>query len=98
MHNDKYISVILELPSLKRMSAWERKILRIYGPAVEQGIWRIRNNQELSELCQDLHIITDITQKRWEWNGYVVKRGQGRAVKKYLRVNRRKVEEGEDQD
>jgi hypothetical protein len=52
----------------------------------------------LSELYQDLDIITDITQKRWEWIGYVVKRGQGRPVKKYLRVNRRKVEEGEDQD
>jgi hypothetical protein len=25
-----------------------------YGPVVEQGMWRIRNNQELSELRKDL--------------------------------------------
>jgi len=65
---------------------------------VEEGIWRIGNNQELRELCQGLDITKYITQKRLEWIGYVVRMGQGRAVKKYLRLNRRKVEEGEDQD
>jgi hypothetical protein len=32
----------------KRLNTWERKILStMYGPVVEQGIWRIRINQEL---------------------------------------------------
>jgi hypothetical protein len=36
---------------MKRLSTWERKILRkIYGPVAEQGIWRIRTNQELKWL------------------------------------------------
>jgi len=53
---------------MKRMSTWVRKILRrIYGPVVEQGMWRIRTNQELSELCKDLNIVTNI--KRRNWNG-----------------------------
>ena len=37
--------------TVKRMGAWERKI---YGPGVEQGMWRIRTDQELRELCKDL--------------------------------------------
>jgi len=77
LHNDKYISVILELPSLKRLSAWERKILRIYGPVVEQGMWRIRTNHELRELCQDLDIIADIA-KKIEMDGICSKNGQGK--------------------
>jgi hypothetical protein len=40
---------------------WERKILRIYGQVVEQGMWKIRTNQELRELCQDIDVIADIT-------------------------------------
>jgi hypothetical protein len=29
---------------------WERKILRsMHGPVAEQGIWRIRTNQEMRE-------------------------------------------------
>ena len=91
MHNDKYISVILELPSLKRLSAWERKILKI---VVEQGMWRIRTNQKLRDLYKDLDIIADIKRDRLVWIGYAVRMGQGRAVIKYLRVKGRKVEEG----
>jgi len=74
------------------VSARERKILRIYGPVVEQGMWRIRTNRGLRELCQDLDIIADIAKKRLKWMGYVVRMDKGRAVKKYLRVNRREVE------
>jgi hypothetical protein len=32
---------------MKRVSTWQRKILRIHGPVVEQGIWRTGTNQEL---------------------------------------------------
>ena len=36
---------------MKRLSTWERKTLRrIYGPVVEQGMWRIRTDEELREL------------------------------------------------
>jgi hypothetical protein len=35
------------------LNTWERKILRkLYGPATEQGAWRIRTNQELWKLCK----------------------------------------------
>jgi len=36
---------------MNRLSTWEREILiRIYGLAVEQGIWRVGINQELREM------------------------------------------------
>jgi hypothetical protein len=35
---------------MKRLGIWERKICRrIYGPVAEQGIWKIKTNQELRE-------------------------------------------------
>ena len=52
---------------VKRLNTWEIKILRrIYGPEVEQGMWRERTNQELRELYEDLDIVADI--KRADWN------------------------------
>jgi hypothetical protein len=44
---------------MKRLNTWER----IYGPVVEQGIWRIRTDQELWKLYKDLDIIADIKKK-----------------------------------
>jgi hypothetical protein len=34
---------------------------------VEQGMWRIRTNQEVRELFKDLNIVRD--SKRRNWNG-----------------------------
>jgi hypothetical protein len=80
------------------MGKLERKILRsVYGPVVEQGMWRIRTNRELRELYKDLDTVADIKKKRLESNGYVLRMDQGTTVEKYLRVNWRKVE-GEDLD
>jgi hypothetical protein len=68
--------------NLKRLNAWKRKILRrTYGPAVEQGMWRIRHNQELRELYKDLDIVTDIKNRILEWIGHVVRMELGRIVK-----------------
>ena len=58
---------------MERLSTWERKILRkIYGPVVEQGMWRIRTNQEVRELYKDLDKVADIKIEKtgMEWNGH----------------------------
>jgi hypothetical protein len=48
---------------MKRLNAWGNEILRrIHRPIVEQGIWRIRN-QELRDLCKDLDIEVNSTRK-----------------------------------
>jgi hypothetical protein len=67
---------------MKRLDTRERKILRIFGLLVQQGISRIRTNQERCELYKDLDKIADIKRERLEWIGYVVRMDQGSAVKK----------------
>jgi hypothetical protein len=65
----------------------ERNILRsIYGPVVGQGIWRIRNYQELQEMYKNLDIGTYIKNKRLEWIGYIVRMDHGRVVESKPRV------------
>jgi hypothetical protein len=68
---------------INSLSTWERKILsRTGGPVAEQGIWRIRTNQELRELHKDLDIVAGIKKKKLEWIRYAVRTDQGRTVKK----------------
>ena len=44
----------------KGLSTWEAKIFRrVYGPVVEQGMWRVRTDQELGKLYNDLGIVAD---------------------------------------
>jgi hypothetical protein len=48
----------------KRLCTWERKILRrIHEPVVEQGIWRVRTDQELREIYKYLDIVANIERK-----------------------------------
>jgi len=68
---------------MKRLGTRDRKILRsVYGPVVEQRIWRIRTNEELRELYKDLDIVADIKNKRLEWIGQAMRMDQGTRVKK----------------
>jgi len=73
---------------MKIMSTWQRKILRIYGPVVQHGLWRIRTNQQLRKLHKYLDIGAYIKKKRLEWIGHVVKWIREGQLRKYLRVNR----------
>ena len=74
---------------INRLSTWEGKILRrICGPVAEQGIWRIRTNQELRELYKDLDIVAGIKKKKLEWTGHAVRMDQGRTVKKISQSKR----------
>jgi len=60
----------------------EENISSIHRPVAEQGIWRIRTNQEMRKLYNDLDKIADIKKERLEWIRHVVKMDQGRTVKK----------------
>ena len=59
---------------MTKLVMWDRIILRgIYGPVVEQGIWRIWTNLELRELYKDLDVAADSNTKRFEWVGHAVR-------------------------
>jgi hypothetical protein len=40
---------------MKRLGTWERKILRIHGPEIKQGTWKIGANQEWRKLYISRH-------------------------------------------
>jgi hypothetical protein len=59
----------------------------IYGPVVKQGKRRIRTNEELRELYEDLDIVADIKQNRLEWIRHIIRLDQGRTVKQIFESN-----------
>jgi hypothetical protein len=53
------------------ISTWERKVLRkISGPVNERNVWRIRSNQGLRCMYQDLDLVTTISKSRLKWLGH----------------------------
>jgi hypothetical protein len=52
---------ILEETTINKLLVFERKILRkIFGPNNENGIWRMKTNQELDEIIRHTDIINFI--------------------------------------
>ena len=46
---------------MKRLDTGEKEILRrVHGPVVGRGKWRVRTDQELRGLYEDLDIVGDI--------------------------------------
>jgi hypothetical protein len=55
-----------------RLRLFERKVLRkIDGPISENGIWRIRYNEELNKIIQGEDIVRYIKSRRIRWLGHV---------------------------
>ena len=48
------------------LTTWERKIPRkIYGPLSDRGMWRIRTNEELNSLYQNIGTVTGVKLRRF---------------------------------
>jgi hypothetical protein len=55
------------------INIFERKILRkIYGPTNDNGVWRIRYNQELYGLYNEPDIIKIVKAARLRWLGHFI--------------------------
>jgi hypothetical protein len=51
---------------------FERKIIRkIYGPVMENNIWRIRHNEEINTLLKGEGIVSFIKSQIIRWLGHV---------------------------
>jgi hypothetical protein len=56
------------------LGIFERKILRaIFGPTNENGVWRIKFNDELYTLYKESNIVTYIKVNRLRWAGHVIR-------------------------
>jgi hypothetical protein len=66
---------------------FERKILRkIYGPVMENGIWRNRYNDELNEIIKGEDIVRFIKAQRIRWLGHVERLEESAMPKKMLKL------------
>jgi hypothetical protein len=55
-----------------KTNIFKRKILRkIYGPTNDNGVWRIRYNQELYRLYNEPDIIKMVKAARLRWLGHL---------------------------
>jgi hypothetical protein len=60
----------------------ERKVLRrIFGPTSENGIWRIKTNQELVKIIKHKNVINFIRTQRLGWLGHIERMQETRMVK-----------------
>jgi hypothetical protein len=61
---------------------FERKILRkIFGPAYENGFWRIKTNQELNKIIKQKNIINFARAQRLGWLGHIERMPETRTIK-----------------
>jgi hypothetical protein len=73
---------ILEETIINKLLVFERKILRkIFSPNNENGIWRIKTNQELEEIIKRKYIINFIQAQRLSWLGHIERMQGTRMVK-----------------
>jgi hypothetical protein len=62
-------------------SAFERKVLtKLFGPTHENGIWRIKPNQELDKIIKHKNIINFIRARRLGWLGHIERIQETRMV------------------
>jgi len=59
----------------------EKFLRKIYGPTNENGIWRIKNNQELDKIIKHKIIINFIRARRPRWLGHIERKQETRMVK-----------------
>jgi hypothetical protein len=70
------------------ISKWERKVVRkIFMPAKERNVWRIRSNQELRCVYEDLGLVTTIRKSRLKWLGHVHRMSSQKGPKMVLEGN-----------
>jgi hypothetical protein len=65
---------------------FERKIIhRIYGPVMENNVWRIRYNEEINTLLKGEDILRFIKSQRLRWLGHVKRMEDKTMLKRMIK-------------
>jgi hypothetical protein len=76
-----------------------RRILRyIFGPVEENGTGRRRYNHELYKLFNEPDITGYIKVERLKWAGHLIRDSENRTIKKILKPQKKKEEQGKWED
>jgi len=69
---------------INKLMTFERKIMRkIYGPTrTEDGYWRIKTNQEISDVLKGQNIIGFIKKQKLHWLGHVERMAEDNIVQR----------------
>jgi hypothetical protein len=80
---------VLKENVIQKLMIFERKVLRkIFGSAKQQnGLWRIKTNEELDKLIKHKNIIRFVKAERLNWLGHIERMSKERVVKQ---INNRK--------
>jgi phosphopantetheinyl transferase (holo-ACP synthase) len=78
---------VLKETMIKKLMIFERKIMRkICGPTrTDNGHWRIKNNQDISDILKGRNIIGFIKKQRLNWLGHVERMAKDNNVQKIKR-------------
>jgi len=78
---------VLKENMLNKLMIFKRNIMRkIYGPTrTEDSYWRIKTNQEISDILKGQIIIGFIKKQRLNWLGHVERMAEDNIVKKIKR-------------
>jgi hypothetical protein len=68
----------------EKLRTFERTVLMIYDPRCENGVRRIKYNDELYGLYRDLDIVRVIKVARLRWLGHLVRMEENSLCKKIL--------------
>jgi hypothetical protein len=68
----------------KMIITWERRILRIFGPKKEDGIWKLRTNKELIKLYNNPDTVAKVRSRRIAWLGHLIRIYQVQMIIKLI--------------
>ncbi|KAJ4450075.1 hypothetical protein ANN_01482 [Periplaneta americana] len=74
-------------PDQDSLRKFERKIMRrIYGPVLDNDMWRIRYNQEITQLIKGEDIVRFIKSLRLQWLGHLERMDENRIPLKVFKA------------
>ena len=75
---------------INRFTELVMNVLRkIFDPVKENGVWIIRNNQELMDRYGEPDIISEIIKGRLQWLGHMEILARRRTVKKVFKISQK---------